>query len=375
MSGVLSIELPGLGYAAHDQDAPGAMAARGSAARDTAPPCYVAGEENRLVATAIARLIAAAPSGNPPWNTVALTGPVGCGKSHLARGVAEAWRRSLGDEKVMVTTAAEFRQQLDYAIQTQSCGAMRAEVRGVRMLVIEDLHRLHRSAHVLEELRATMDELRHRGAVLVATATRPLSETPALDRGVLTRFAAGMMLEVAPLSAESRAELLRQSLRSSGCLLERPAAQEISSTLSGDARRVLGAASRLRDRFGGLGKIDQQRAQDFLADEQRPSSPPLRDIAAAVARYYRMPLANMRSSSRKQPVVLARAVAIYLARQVTPLSYDEIGQYFGGRDHSTVMHNHQRIETALPKDHALRSAVNELRESISHNHTPTQRNL
>ena len=78
------------------------------------------------------------------------------------------------------------------------------------------------------------------------------------------------------------------------------------------------------------------------------------------ARYYSMPLRQLRSSSRKAPVVLARAVTIYLARQLTPLSYDEIGRYLGGRDHTTVMHNYNRINKRMPTDRALRSAIDDL---------------
>ena len=83
-----------------------------------------------------------------------------------------------------------------------------------------------------------------------------------------------------------------------------------------------------------------------------------------MARYYSLPVRTLRSSSRKAPIVLARAVAIYFARQLTPLSYDEIGRYLGGRDHTTVLHNHRRIEAGLKKDRALRSAIEDLTRLI-----------
>lgn len=359
MSGVLSLDLPGLGYAS-------APTARRNAttARELAPPCYIAGDENRLVAAAVARLLAAPRQGQAEWGLVLFVGSVGCGKSHLARGIAAAWEAKVGEGQTLVFSATEFRQRLDEAVRTQKIDAFRARVRGVKLLVVEDLHQLHDSAHVRDELRSTIDELRVRGSLLVATSTKPHCEISSLDRGLISRFSEGLTLDVAPLSVESRAELLRQSLQAGGCQLDPPAAQELSAAISGDARRVLGAAARLRERFASVGRINQQLAQAFISDERRPASPPLRDIATSVARYYGLAVTTMRSSTRKQSVVLARAVAIYLAREFTPLSYDEIGRFFGGRDHTTIMHNYQRIDSALATDHALRAAVNELRQNL-----------
>ena len=359
MSGVLSLDLPGLGFASAPSTRRSAVAAR-----ELAPPCYIAGDENRLVAAAVTRLLAAPRTDKSEWGVVLFVGPVGCGKSHLARGIAAALEAKSGEGQTLVFSAPEFRQRLDEAVRTHKIDAFRARVRGVKLLVIEDLHQLHDTSHVRDELRSTLDELRLRGSLLIATSTKPHCEISSLDRGLISRFSEGLTLDVAPLSLESRTELLRQALQSGGCQLDLHAAQEISAAISGDARRVLGAAARLRERFASVGRINQQLAQAFLSDERRPSSPPLREIAASVARYYGLSVSTMRSSTRKQSVVLARAVAIYLAREFTPMSYDEIGRFFGGRDHTTIMHNHQRIDSAIATDHALRAAISELRQSV-----------
>ena len=358
MSGVLTLDLPGIGFAANG------ATRRNTAAPDLSPPRFVAGEENRLVASAVTRLLAPVDQRQIEWKSVVFVGPVACGKSHLARGIASAWESQGLEGQVLVLSATEFRQRLDEAIRIHKMDVFRARLRSLKLLVIEDLHQLHDARHVREELCATLDALEENESLLLATSSKPPCEIGSLDRTLISRLSGGLTLDIAPLSLSSRAELLRQALEARGCRLDPGAANELSAAISGDIRRLLGTAARLRDRFASIGLINQQLAHAFLSDERRPTSPPLRDIAGAVAKYYGMPVSKMRSSTRKQPIVLARAVAIFLAREFTPLSYDEIGRFFGGRDHTTIMHNHQRIDSALGSDHALRAAVNELRQTI-----------
>ena len=300
---------------------------------------------------------------------VSLVGPPGCGKTHLAEGVAEAWRAGSRESdpdgaSVLCLAAGDFRRRLDEAIRRDTVNEFRTRLRGVRLLVLEDLHRVGGADHFREELAATLDAIHASGGVVLATMTKPLSESPSFDRQLISRFAGGLVVEVAPLSQATRAELLRRALSDAGCRVDAAAIGELSASLSGDARRVLQTAAAVRERFGRRNSIGREQAKAFLSEKASETSPPLRDIAATVSRYYRLSLREVRSSSRKQHVVLARSVAIYLARQLTPLSYEEIGRFFGGRDHTTIMHNYQRIEARVPTDRALRSALEDLRITL-----------
>ncbi|MEN1680290.1 MAG: helix-turn-helix domain-containing protein [Planctomycetota bacterium] len=102
-----------------------------------------------------------------------------------------------------------------------------------------------------------------------------------------------------------------------------------------------------------------------MQDNQAEHSPPLKDILRVTARYHQVPLRVLTSASRKQAVVTARAIAIYLARELTPLSYAQIGQALGGRDHTTIMHNYRRIAREMPRDLALKSAIEELHRLLA----------
>lgn len=370
MSTVTALPLPG-------PTPHGAGSSRSARRHNDPPATYFAGPENRLAVRAITRLLEAAERGGEglpeSWSPVALIGPSGSGKSALAQSVFQAWSQSEGGkhaEHTLSLTAVDFRRRLDEAIgasasSEQSIADFRSRMRGLRLLVLEDLHRLTPKTHILQELVATLDALDQSGGLLLATSLRPLTEIAGLPHSLISRFAGGLTIDIAPPALEARTELLRESAQQTGCQIEPAAAVELADSIPGDARRVTQVAELLRERFGARRKIGRRQARAFLEEQQRPGSPALRDITTTVARYYSLSVRNMRSSSRKQSVVLARAVAIFLARELTPLSYEDIGRYFGGRDHTTIMHNHSRISSRLAKDRALRSAIEELRTAIS----------
>ncbi|MEM6655569.1 MAG: helix-turn-helix domain-containing protein, partial [Planctomycetota bacterium] len=201
-----------------------------------------------------------------------------------------------------------------------------------------------------------------RGLIVFATATLPV-DTASLTRPLISRLSGGVVLEIAPLGVESRGELLRQVTETLGCRVSDDALDALAARLPCEPPRLLSAGVELRRRFGAT--IDAADAARFLDDESQGDSPPLKEILAAAARYYGVTQKMLTSASRRQTVVLARAVAVYLARRLTPLSYQEIGRSLGNRDHTTILHNYRRIENSLPKDRPLRSAVEELQRQIT----------
>jgi chromosomal replication initiator protein len=272
--------------------------------------------------------------------------------------VSAAWRAATPDADggVLSLSIGDFRRRLDEAIATHQVDSFRGRIRAARLIVLEDLHRAPKSRHLHDELLATLDAAAESGAVVLATSTKPLSESPAFGRALLSRFAAGLTLELNPASPEARAELLRRTLEAGGRRVDATAVAELGDSL----------ATKFLQRFGPRQPIGRDQVQEFLAEERGGNpSPAIATIASTVARYYGLPVREVRSSSRKQAVVLARAVAIYVARELTPLSYEDLGRYFGGRDHTTVMHNYQRITQRLPKDRALGSAIDDVRRSLA----------
>lgn len=354
-------------------------------------PSFIAGPENRLVAAVFERLLddkattpsvpaATNPKGQGGAETTAagglgagsllLLGPTGSGKTHLARGLAETWNARLGhtksgDSQVAYLTASDFRRQVASAVTDRTIDALRRQLRRCRLLVLDDLPRLAGETYVLEELVHTIDALGQSGALFVAASQKPPAELPGLSRALIGRLLSGLTLEIAPPRLAAQQELLLQALQAMGCSATTNALRALAEQSPADPRQLLGVAMRVRRRLRAGATLDEQTAAGLIKlDLQRPS-PPAGEILATVARYYNLPKTKLVSSSRQKSIVLARAVAIFLIRELTPLSYDQIGKLLGGRDHSTILHNYRRIERAQSTDRVLNHALTELRRSIT----------
>ncbi|MEM6655951.1 MAG: DnaA/Hda family protein, partial [Planctomycetota bacterium] len=324
------------------------------------PPCvlpaFVAGPENALVGRVINSLVEAAgslrsnaageslatagqtSSGRPAAGVgshtgpITLVGPSGSGKTHLAHGLAELWHKRGKSEGpaagqpaspvgtaspvgaaqqprgVAYLTASDFSRQLADAIEDGAVNDFRRQLRGCGLLVIDDLDRVSAAPHVQEELLHTIDSVTaSRGLIVFATATLPV-DTASLTRPLISRLSGGVVLEIAPLGVEARGELLRQVTETLGCRVSDDALAALAARLPGEPPRLLSAGVELRRRFGAT--IDAADAARFLDDESQGESPPLKEILAAAARYYGVTQKMLTSASRRQTVVLARAVAV-----------------------------------------------------------------
>lgn len=331
---------------------------------------FVAGEENRLMAATFQRLIdwvtqprpdATRPIASP----LLLIGPTGSGKTHLAHGLAEVAHAKLGSDQVAYLTASDFSRQVSTAVADRSLGELRRQLRRSKLLVIDDLQRMAGDAYAVEELTHTIQSLQESGGLLLATSAHPLAESPRFGRGFIARMLAGVTLRLSPHSLPARRELTRLALDALGVQTTPEAAAVLAQSVPGQPPRVFQLALNVRQRLQAGAKLDEKLAAALLESGVARRSPPADLIAEKVAKYYGLPSGALGTASRKQTTVLARAVGIYLMRELTPLSYDHIGRLLGGRDHTTVMHNYRRIERALPTDRALADAVAELRNSIT----------
>ena len=374
-------------------------------------PSFVAGPENQLLAEVIIHLVAglnqtnesalrtASPHATQAHNTappqpidlpspLVLSGASGSGKTHLARGLVELWNskqarttpggadsgpadsayaaRNIGEATYL--TASDFARQFAAAIDRDEVREFRRHLRRQRLLVIDDAHRLGETSSRRAELRRTelkqtIDAVHASGGMLLLTIQGSLANHAAFDRALVSRLASGLVIEIAPPGREARRELLRQAAAALGCRFDDLALETLAERLPAEPPRLLRAAIELRRRSGT--RIDVQSAERLLATDQPQHSPPLASILRVVARYHKIPLKVLTSASRRKGVVAARAVAIYLARELTPLSYADIGQMLGGRDHTTIMHSYRRIRDELPRDPALESSVAELRRLLA----------
>lgn len=326
--------------------------------RETAPRGFVAGPENRLVPLAVESVLGDADDGYDP---VVFYGPTGTGKSHLALGLATAWKARFRGRPVAYVTAPDFARQLTDAIQTKTVEDFAARYRELALLVFEDVNYLVDKQSAQRELLFTFDALLSAGSRLVFTSRSLPAALPGTLLGLRTRLGGGLTVPLAPPGREARLVVLRELARSLEIGLTEPAAAVLADGLSMTVPELSGA---LRELARHAAAIDVEAARRYVAEHNGSPEPSTHLIALTTARYFSLPLAELKSPSRLRRVATARAVAMYLARDLTGNSLLEIGRYFGGRDHTTVSYSCHVTEERLETDPEVRQAVLVLQETL-----------
>lgn len=339
---VTEIPLPGRIFAP-----PGVNASRNRGANQL--PSFLAGPENQLVAGVIHDLLEstspASDSANkthfaPPL--VVLFGPSGAGKSHLAYGLVRHWQSQHGEVSAVYTTAADFRHLLNDAVKRQAELEFRNRFRGRELLAIDDLQHLPAQEFALQELRYTLDDYEDRGATVIVTSTQPPSTLPNLPPDLRSRLAGGLTLQLSPPGEEARARFIRQAANALGQPISGEAAERLAHGIDGTPNQLLSALFKLHAEGNNGSKTELQRTTQVLAD-RAANRPDLREIVAVVARHQNIPQTLLKSSSRRQSVVYARNLVVYLAREIAAATYEEIGRALGGRDHTTIIHSYRKL--------------------------------
>lgn len=331
-------------------------------------PSFVAGPENRLVTNAVGALVddddAAFEDGvvKTGPRLLALYGPSGSGKTHLARGVVRYWQEHRGPESAEYFTASDFRRAFLAAINDDSVGDFRRRTRGRQLLAIDDLHQLPDDKYLLQELRYTLDDYAETGGTVLVTANESVSALNNISADIRSRLAGGLVLQLALPGAAARRQILRQAAAALGRPLSAEVADRLANGIDGAAHELFAAVFELRAHSPSSAG-DAKQAERLLAARaaRRPS---LRKIVAVAAKYYRQPQAVLKSDSRRQSAVLPRAAIIYLARELTDCTYEQIGRALGGRDHTTIMHSYKKIDHDRQHDLGIQQALNELRRIL-----------
>jgi chromosomal replication initiator protein len=327
----------------------------GSAAGAAAP--LVVGPENGLLAPPLARLLAggdlaeAAASFNP----LVIVGPAGSGKSHVAQGLVRVWSAQLDDDALAYFTAADFGRELQAAQSEERLTAWRQKVRGLRMLVLEDLDHLRRRATIQRELRTTVDAIIAGGGLVVVTAVCEPMTCTQLEIGLRDRLAAGLTVRLRKPELAARRAILVQAAAERGVGLSPAELNLLAEQPCTTPAQLLG---RLANHQGASDSLPSARKTGGRQKAAELVS--LKHILAVTARYFGLTQAAITSKSRRTSLVQARNVVVHLARRLTDLSYTEIGRALGGRDHTTIMHADQRLAERLATDPTTQHDVEEL---------------
>ncbi len=335
---------------------------------------YVGSDENRLVQFAVQTLLA----GQRRYNPVLLCGPTGTGKTLLAEGLAERWREEHPGEPVMATCGADFARSHAYALDTNSLSDFRRRMLTARLFVLDDLQQLRQKTAAQEELARLLDLFLDRATAVLVTSSQPLDVRDGLAAGLCSRLSAGLSVPLRSPGAPARRILLRRLADLYAVPLPDGAIELLAAGPPGAAAAERLTVPQLSHAVVQLGHaartaaapigLDDVRA--FLAAQAAEERPSFRAIAAKAARHFGVTVQQLRGPSRASRVVRARGVAMLLARRLTGKSLQVIGQYFGQRDHTTVLHACRKTELLQHGDPAIAQAVDGLARQLTEPSAP-----
>jgi chromosomal replication initiator protein len=332
---------------------------------------FVVGRSNTL-AHAAAKQVASAKRGDAVmFNPLYIHSGVGLGKTHILQAVTWAGNAA-GERKVLYLTAEKFMYGFVSALRTQTALAFKEALRGIGVLVIDDLQFLQGKS-TQAEFCHTLNALIDAGRQVVIASDRPPSDLESLDDRVRSRLAGGLVVEMGPLGEELRFEILKARVMAARAYhpafdVPLPVLGYIAKTVTHNGRDLEGALNRLlaHNKLTGHA-VTLEMAEREVRDLIRPQEPKrvkIEDIQRVVARQYNVSRSDLLSSRRTANVVRPRQVAMYLAKTLTLRSLPEIGRRFGGRDHTTVLHAVRKIEGLVGNDMALAEEIEILKRQL-----------
>ncbi len=326
---------------------------------------FVVGNSSRL-AHAASRAVADSPG--RAYNPLFLYGGVGLGKTHLMHAIGHQVHASQRC-RVAYITSETFLNQMILAIQENRMADFRTRFRTVDVLLVDDIQFLAGKDRTQEEFFHTFNALHELGRQLVISSDRPPRDIPTLEDRLRTRFEGGLMADIQPPDFETRLAILRSKLGDEAHWLSEEVLSFIAHKIQKNIRELEGALIRLlahASLTGGhpltLTEVSQLLHDIIPTADRQP--PTVEAIQEAVAGYYGISVEEMKSKRRDKHIVLPRQVAMFIIREEIAMSLPAIGQAFGGRDHTTVLHSCEKIGTDIKEDSRLLSDLTRLREAL-----------
>ena len=316
---------------------------------------FVVGPGNRL---AHAAAVAVAESPGRTYNPLFLHGDVGLGKTHLMQAICHAMRESQPRPNALYISCETFTNHFIEAVERGALNQFRFRYRHVDMLVIDDIQFLGERERSQEEFFHTFNTLYQSQKQIVLSADCPPPEIPSLENRLVSRFNSGLVASIDRPCLETRMAIVRKKAKLRCIEIPEEVVKLVATRIESNIRDIEGALVKLdalsqtRD-----GHIDLDLAVDALGPGSAGRAITVHQIADVVTRWYGVRLPDLQSKKRTKSITLPRQLSMYLARTLTNHSLEEIGRYFGGRDHTTVLHAIRSIENLRTDDGELGKAI------------------
>ena len=319
---------------------------------------FVVGSSNRH---AHAYSLAVAESPAKAYNPLFIYGGVGLGKTHLLQAICHHIKNKLpGNVKICYMTSERFTNELIDAIQHRSTPAFRQKYRNMDLLVIDDIHFIAGKESTQEEFFHTFNTLYDAHKQIIISSDRPPKEIANLQDRLVSRFGWGLTTDIQPPDLETRVAILKKKIEREPVSVPDDVIFFIAQLIKTNVRELEGALIRtiayslLEEKPITL-ELTKEVLRDLLKEPRKLITVDF--IQRCVAEEFGVTLQDIKMRRRNKNIVLPRQIAMYLSRELTELSLPEIGNFFGGKDHTTVLHSYNKIKEGFKRDEILKDRI------------------
>lgn len=322
---------------------------------------FVIGSGNRF-AHAASLAVAEAPA--KAYNPLFIYGGVGLGKTHLMHAIGHYVLEHNPSAKVVYLSSEKFTNEFINSIRDNRAEDFRNKYRNVDVLLIDDIQFLAGKESTQEEFFHTFNALHEESKQIVISSDRPPKEIPTLEDRLRSRFEWGLITDITPPDLETRIAILRKKAKAERLDISNEVMIYIANQIDSNIRELEGALIRVVAYSSLINKdINADLAAEALKDiipNSKPKIIAISDIQRTVGEYFNVKLDDFKAKKRTKSVAFPRQIAMYLSRELTDSSLPKIGEEFGGRDHTTVIHAHEKISKLLQIDSQLQDHIKEI---------------
>jgi chromosomal replication initiator protein len=326
---------------------------------------FVIGSGNRF-AHAASLAVAEAPA--KAYNPLFIYGGVGLGKTHLMHAIGHYVLDHNPQAKVVYLSSEKFTNEFINSIRDNKAVEFRNKYRNVDVLLIDDIQFLAGKESTQEEFFHTFNTLHEESKQIIISSDRPPREIPTLEDRLRSRFEWGLITDITPPDLETRIAILRKKAKAEGLDIPNEVMLYIANQIDSNIRELEGALIRVVAYSSLINKdINADLAAEALKDiipSSKPKVITIQEIQRVIGEQYSIKLEDFKAKKRTKSVAFPRQIAMYLSRELTDFSLPKIGEEFGGRDHTTVIHAHEKISRLLQTDPQLQKQLKEINEML-----------
>jgi chromosomal replication initiator protein len=326
---------------------------------------FVEGDSNRLARSA--GMAVASKPGGTSFNPLMIYGNVGLGKSHLVQAIGNQVKLNFPNKTVLYVTAEKFTQQFIDSLRNNSANDFVNFYQLIDVLVIDDVHNFANKEKTQDVFFHIFNHLHQSGKQLILTSDRAPKDLKGMEERLLSRFKWGLSTDLQVPDFETRVAILEMKMYADGIELPREVVEFIAHNITTNIRELEGAITSLLAYTTLNNKQpDIELAKVVMRNFVRNVSLEIsiESIQSLVCEYFDLPVDLLKAKTRKREIVQARQISMYFAKKLTKNSLKTIGEYFGGRDHSTVIHSCQTVEDLMETDRKFKGFVEDIQKKI-----------